>query len=97
MPRTNKLPKPVPIVQVVQSPGSSPGSVINRGWKLELVGTIKNDLGVKAIHRDVLQADGTYALREPAKAYGGEFTGKNESLRTQNTLLWDESFTDPRK
>ena len=62
-----------------------------------MVGTIKNDLGVKAIHRDVLQADGTYALREPAKAYGGEFTGKNESLRTQNTLLWDESFTDPRK
>ena len=45
-------------VQVVQSPGSSPGSVINRGWNLELAGTIKNDLGVKAIHRDVLQADG---------------------------------------
>ena len=27
MPRANKVPKPVQIVQAVQSPGSSPGSV----------------------------------------------------------------------
>ena len=68
--------RPVPIVQVVQFPGSSPGSVINRGWNLELVGTMENDLGVKAIHRDVLQADGTYALREPAEAYADNSPAK---------------------
>ena len=41
---------------------------------LPFVETVKNDLGVKAIHRKVVQADGTYALREPAEAYAGNFT-----------------------
>ena len=32
---------------------------------LGFVETIKNDLGLKAAHRDVIEADGSYALREP--------------------------------
>jgi putative transposase len=58
---------------------------------LAFVETVKNDLGVKATHREVIQADGVYALREPSEAYAGKFTGKIDALRTQNTILWDES------
>jgi putative transposase len=39
---------------------------------LAFVETVKNDLGVKARHRDVIEADGRYTLREPAEAYAGK-------------------------
>jgi hypothetical protein len=31
---------------------------------------IKSELGIKAMHREVEQAGGTYALRESSEAYG---------------------------
>jgi hypothetical protein len=39
-----------------------------------------SQLGVKASHRDVIAANGSYALREPTEGYGLQFTGKNEAL-----------------
>jgi putative transposase len=62
---------------------------------LPFVETVKNDLGVKAMHREVVQADGTYALREPAEAYARNFTGENEVLSSANTLPWNESLENP--
>ena len=65
------------------------------GARRSLVGSdvakVKNDLGVKAIHREVLPADGTYALREASEPYLRKFTGKNEVLRAENTFFWDET------
>ena len=63
---------------------------------LAFIETVKNDLGVKARHRDVIEADGSYALRKPSDAYAGKFTGKNDALRLENTVLWDESVNDAR-
>jgi hypothetical protein len=63
---------------------------------LAFVEKVKDQLGVKATHRDVTEAEGSYALREPAEAYAGKFTGGIEVLRTQNTILWDESVDDAR-
>jgi hypothetical protein len=57
---------------------------------------MKNNLGVKALHRQVIEADATCELRESAEAYAGKFTGETEALRTQNTILWDESVGDAR-
>ena len=37
---------------------------------LAFIDTVKSELGVRATHRDVVEADGSYALREPAEAYG---------------------------
>jgi hypothetical protein len=34
---------------------------------LAFVETVKNDLGVKARHRDAMEADGTFALRDRLK------------------------------
>jgi hypothetical protein len=57
----------------------------------------KNDVGLKARHRDVLEADGSYALREPPEACTGKFTGKIAALRmTENTILWGRSVDDAR-
>jgi hypothetical protein len=50
---------------------------------LSFVETIKAILDIEATHREVIEADGSYALREPTEAYAGNFTGKNEALRTQ--------------
>lgn len=51
---------------------------------------MKSDLGFKVAHRDVIETDGTYALREPAEAYASNFTGESEALTRQNTFFWNE-------
>ena len=50
---------------------------------LAFVGIGKNDLDVEARHRDVIEADGRYTLREPAEAYAGKFTGKKDVLSVE--------------
>jgi hypothetical protein len=39
---------------------------------LAFVERVKNDLGIKAMHREVLETDGTYALHESSEAYTGQ-------------------------
>lgn len=63
---------------------------------LAFVKSVKNQLGIKASHRDVIEANGSYALREPAEAYGLKFATENEALRHQNTFLWDETVDEAR-
>jgi putative transposase len=55
---------------------------------------VKNELGFKAAHRDVIQAVGSYALREPTEAYRLNLTAENEALRYPNTFFWDESVDE---
>jgi hypothetical protein len=62
---------------------------------LAFVERVKNDLGIKAMHREVLETDGTCALREPSEAYTRDLTGENEALRSENTLRWNESLENP--
>ena len=47
---------------------------------LAFVEKIKGELGVKALHREVEEVDGTYTLRESGEAYRGQFNPKNEPL-----------------
>jgi hypothetical protein len=49
---------------------------------------VKSELGVKAMQREIAQAGGTYALREPGEAYKGEFDNESDALRAENTLPW---------
>ena len=57
---------------------------------LAFIDEVKSELGFKAAHRDVIETDGTYALREPAEAYSSNFTGESEALRSQKTFFWNE-------
>jgi hypothetical protein len=43
--------------------------------RLAFVEKVKGELGVKALHRELEQIDGTYALRESGEAYSGQFDG----------------------
>ena len=61
---------------------------------LAFIDKVKSELGFKAAHRDVVEVDGTYALREPAEAYGLSFPGENEALRPQNRFFWNENIVE---
>jgi putative transposase len=52
---------------------------------------VKNELGFKAAHRELVEGDGSYALREAVEAYGREFAAENEALESQNAFLWNET------
>jgi len=54
------------------------------------VDKVKGELGFKAAHRDVIEGDGSYALREPSEAYARKFAAVNAALRTENTFFWNE-------
>jgi hypothetical protein len=50
---------------------------------------VKGELGIKAMHREVEQAGGTYALRESIEAYyRREFAHESEALTPKNTIPW---------
>jgi hypothetical protein len=52
--------------------------------------TVKSELKMKAMHREVEQEGGTYVRRESSEAYGGEFAQEKEVLRSQNMILWQK-------
>ena len=56
-----------------------------------LIENIQSQLGFKAAHRDVIEGNGSYALREVPEPYGLKFPGENETLRPPNTCFCDES------
>lgn len=56
----------------VRDDGWSEGIAVGSSAFVEKV---KNQLGVKATHRDVIEAYAIYVLREPSEAYAGKFTG----------------------
>jgi hypothetical protein len=55
-----------------------------------------NELGIKAMHRQVEQAAGEYALREHSEAYGGEFMAENTIYGRNLLQLLRHSWSDPR-
>lgn len=57
---------------------------------LAFIDKVKSELGSRAAHRDVVEADGTYALREAGEAYGLSFATEREVLKSQNTFFWNE-------
>jgi REP element-mobilizing transposase RayT len=58
---------------------------------------VKNELGFKAAHRELVEGDGSYALREAAEAYGLEFGAENEALRHQNSFFWNETVDQAKR
>jgi putative transposase len=58
---------------------------------LAFVEKVRSELGFKAMHRDIVQGGGTYALREQSEAYAGEFVGGNDALTPENTIPWQKN------
>ena len=72
------------VYQIKKLPGSDPAP-------LNFVEKVKNELGFKAAHREVIEGGGTYALREQSEGYGANFSGKNEALSSENTRFSNEN------
>jgi hypothetical protein len=62
---------------------------------LNFVETVKNELGFKAAHREVIAEGGAHALREGSEAYGFNFAGENEAVNSENTRFWDQHSEVP--
>ena len=46
----------------------------------------KNELGFKAVHREVTELEGIYALRERDEAYRRSFGGESDTLSPSQIL-----------
>jgi len=53
---------------------------------------VKEELGAKAMWREIAGAGGSYELRELPAAYGPVFAHKKEGLRHENAFFWDTSL-----
>jgi hypothetical protein len=53
---------------------------------LAFVEKVKGELGIKALHRELEQVDGTYALRESGEAYRGQFDTESDALRVDDYM-----------
>jgi len=58
---------------------------------LAFVDKVKSELGVKAMHREVVQVGGTYTLREQSETYAGNFVSENDALMQDNTIPWEKN------
>jgi putative transposase len=54
------------------------------------VNKLKSKIGFKAAHREVTEAEGTYALREEDEAYRPNFADESEALSSKNTRFLNE-------
>jgi putative transposase len=52
----------------------------------------KAELGIKAIGRGVMGADGVYELREDDISYNSNLAGENSGLRPENSYFWNLSI-----
>ena len=52
----------------------------------------KAELDIKAIGREVKEANGVYELRERDVSYKAILGGKNSGLRSENTYFWNVSI-----
>jgi hypothetical protein len=53
---------------------------------------MKSELGSKAAHREVIEQDETYVLREESEAYRSNFARENEVLSSENARFWNENL-----
>ena len=57
---------------------------------LAFVGKVKEEFGVKAMHRSATEVDGMFTLREEGQAYTRFFAGKNGALKLDNGRFWED-------
>jgi putative transposase len=53
----------------------------------------KEKLGIRAVGREVMGANGSYELREPEAGYESNFSTENVGLSEENTFYWDVSVS----
>lgn len=49
---------------------------------------VRTELGVRARHRKIAEADEAFVLREPSSHYKGNLSDENRALSPENAFLW---------
>lgn len=58
---------------------------------LAFVEKVKEELGVRGMHRAATEVEGTFTLREAGEAYTSVFAGENDMLRLDNSRFYEET------
>ena len=53
----------------------------------------KEELGIRAVGREVIGSNGSFVLQEPETSYEANFRTENVGLREENTFYWDISVS----
>jgi putative transposase len=56
---------------------------------MQFIGAVREELGVRAAGRDIIEGDGSHELREPGVSYSYDFGVQNGTLNSENTYFWD--------
>jgi len=56
---------------------------------MQFIGTVREELGIRAAGRDIIKRGASYELREPGVSYSYDFGVKNGTLSPENTYFWD--------
>jgi hypothetical protein len=56
---------------------------------MQFVGRVREELGMRAAGREVIETGGSHELREPGVSYSYDFGAKNGTLSFENAYLWD--------
>jgi putative transposase len=54
----------------------------------EFVERTKEELGIRAKSREVMEMEGQFALREPGASYGGHFEAEKSHIGLESTYFW---------
>lgn len=50
---------------------------------------VKSSLGIKAKHKESIEVEDSYFIKEEFSSYNAHFDGKMDPLRVENTIKWD--------
>jgi len=56
---------------------------------MQFIGTVREELGMRAAGRDIIKSAADYELREPGASYSYDFGLENGTLSSENVYLWD--------
>jgi hypothetical protein len=56
---------------------------------MQFIGTVREELGIRAAGRYIIKSGASYELKEPCVAYSYDFGVKNGTLNPENTHFWD--------
>jgi hypothetical protein len=55
----------------------------------KFIGKVRENLGIRAAGRDIIESGASHELREPGVSYSYDFGIKNGTLSPENTYFWD--------
>jgi REP element-mobilizing transposase RayT len=56
---------------------------------MQFIGTVREELGIRAVGREVVESGASFELREPGVSYRYDFGVENDTLSSENAYPWN--------